>query len=120
MEQVLTAVSDQPIAWAIVLFLVLRDVGPKLWPDLFKWLSRDSTEERLFKLLEKNNDNLANLGQLIQNLTVAVVAVNQRVDHLESTLSDSDVAAFLKWFKSLPAYEELQRQDRDQVRRPKG
>lgn len=85
-------------AWAVLVYVLLRDVVPRIAPDFFKFLSKRTTnEDRLFKLLE---DNAKNDKALVTTLTKfessldlfagALHSIDQRVDHIEDMLQQKE------------------------------
>lgn len=98
--------------WVFILVISLRETLPKIAPDIFKVLSKRLTvEDRLFNLLEKNTAALLELKHVVEGLALTIVQVNTRVDKLEDLIRDDGTAAFIRWFKTLPAYRDLQKSD---------
>lgn len=103
-------------AVAVIVYLFIEKVFPRMWPDYIKVIGkRISNEDRLFKLFEDNSINSVRLAETmiklqssIDGLAVTLVALDQRVDRLEHTFADSDFNTFMKWFKRLKIYTDLQ------------
>lgn len=102
--------------WVFIAIISLRETLPKLAPDIFKLLSKRMTvEDRLFNLLEQNTKALLELKHVVEGLALTIVQVNTRVDKLEDLIRDDGTAAFIRWFKTLPAYRDLQHTEINQA-----
>lgn len=79
--------------WAFILYVLVRDVLPKLFPEIGKVLSkRVSTEDRLFTLLESNAGVLLKLNQSLVQLTDTLKEIDHRISLIEENLSDNSSA----------------------------
>lgn len=107
-------------AVAVVMYLFIEKVFPRIWPDYIKTVGkRISNEDRLFKLFEDNSANSVKLAETmlrlqasIDGLSTTLVLLDHRVDRLEHTFADSDFNTFMKWFKKLKIYADLQASER--------
>lgn len=79
--------------WAFIAYIVVRDVFPKLFPEIGKALSkRVSTEDRLFALLESNSGVLLKLNQSLVQLADTLKEIDHRISLIEANLSDNSSA----------------------------
>lgn len=109
---VLTQFIDQPITWLVIVYVLVKDVLPKLAPDLFQFLgSKKSTEDRLFSLLEKNNEALDGLRRSNDTIALTLQLLDKRVGELERLYQDDGTRQFIAWFKTLKQYRDLHQED---------
>lgn len=102
----LTVLLAQYGPYAVIAYLLIKDVFPKVFPEFAKaWNKRISTEDRLFKLLEKNSEagvalasSLTKLETTLTNVNIAVQTLSQRVDRVEAAVqsANSVIAKFIK------------------------
>lgn len=94
----LTVLLAQYGPYAVILYLLVKDVLPKAFPELAKaWSKRLSTEDRLFQLLEKNSNNnaalaasLTKLESTLTSVNIAVQSLSQRIDRVEDTIHNAN------------------------------
>ena len=108
----LQELTNQPITWIVIVYILIKEVLPKLAPDFFAiWNKKISMEDRLFQIIEKNTEALVNLKLAVEGLALSIVQTNDRVDRLEDYIKDDGVADFIRWFRTLPAYRDLQKSE---------
>lgn len=84
--------------YVVILYLLVKDVLPKAFPQVAEAISkRVSTEQRLFTLLEKSNDNNAALASSLTKLELTLNCVNtavhtlsERIDKVEDTINGAN------------------------------
>lgn len=101
--------------WAVVVYILAKEVLPLVAPGLVKsWSKRVTTEERLFKLLERSIDGdqklaetLAGLKHAVEGLGGTLIRLDSRVTQIEQDLQGT--SELIAWFRSLPAFKEQSR-----------
>lgn len=87
----------------LIAYLIIRDLIPKIWPDIVKvWSSKVSTEEHLFKLLEQSNKANQDLAASLAHLGVTLDKIDERLERVELVLNDKTMKAFYNWISSMP------------------
>lgn len=84
--------------YALLAYILLTDVLPKISPEFAKAISKYvSTEDRLFKLLERNSDagaalaaSLTKLESTLSSVNIAVQTLSHRIDNLEAAMKQHD------------------------------
>lgn len=79
--------------WLFIVYILLKDVFPKIFPGIEKVLSkRVTTEDRLFTLLESNSGVLLKLNQSLVCLTETLKEIDHRISLIEENLGDNTSA----------------------------
>lgn len=79
--------------YAFLVYILLKDVLPKLFPEIGKALSkRVTTEDRLFALLESNSGVLLKLNQSLVQLADTLKEIDHRISLIEENLADNSSA----------------------------
>lgn len=104
MDDILALLREgDTLSWIIVIFLLIRDLGPKIFPDIAKlWGSRISVENRLFEMLEDNNKSNIILAEAIVSFKGTLEKLDVRMMRMESLLSDRRVVDVYQWLQTLP------------------
>lgn len=88
-----TALLVEYSPWLLILYIFLKDVFPKVFPEVTKVLSKHiSTEDRLFTLLESNATVLLKLNQSLIELCDTLKELHHRVLLIEENMSDNSSA----------------------------
>lgn len=79
--------------YAFIVYIIIRDVLPKIFPSVEKVLSkRISTEDRLFSLLESNGTVLTKLSLSLIQLSDTLKEIDHRLSAIEENMSDNTSA----------------------------
>lgn len=71
--------------WAFFGYIVIKDVLPKIFPSIAKAISkRTSVEDRLFAIIDRNNDCYLEVAKALEGLRSALEGLDQRVYHIEN------------------------------------
>jgi hypothetical protein len=93
-------IPQEIIGWSpylILIYILIKDIIPKLFPELLKTLNkRLSTEDRLFLVLEKNTQALCELSTSISTLGQTLKDLDGRVSRIEDVLVDTVLSPRVK------------------------
>lgn len=79
--------------WAVLAYILIKDVLPKLFASIAPALSkRISTEDRLFSLMESNGEVLTKLNFALVKLCDTLVELEHRIANIEDNLNDNSSA----------------------------
>lgn len=73
--------------WVFLIYLLLTNVLPKLWPDLFKLLDKQTgVQDRLFNVIEGNQKASIELAKALTDLHAMLETFERRLQNVENVI----------------------------------